>query len=148
VQKDDLASPNGIRGCLRNHGAQILVGMVGSNTYPARYSVVAFVSLFGIDSNEAFHGVAVMRSMSKRIACLCMLLTFWSALAFAAHQHSSATESSTCTVCIAAHSASPQTATILPRVMLVSVATVRPEPVSAKQSLTVFVLCVRPPPSV
>jgi hypothetical protein len=89
-----------------------------------------------------------MRSISRRIACLCVLLTFWSALAFATHQHWGATESSTCTVCIAAHSASPQTATILPSVMFVSVATVCPEPVSAKQRLTIFVLCVRPPPSV
>ena len=87
-----------------------------------------------------------MRSISKRIACLCVLLTFWSALAFAAHQHSSDTETSTCTVCVAAHSASPQTATTLPRVMFVSVSTFLPEPVSAKQRLTVFLLCVRPPP--
>lgn len=89
-----------------------------------------------------------MRSMSKRIACLCVLLTFWSAMAFAAHQHSTATESATCTVCIAAHSASPKITTTLPRVMFLPVDTFRPEPVSAKQRLTVFVLCVRPPPSV
>jgi hypothetical protein len=88
-----------------------------------------------------------MRSISKRIACLCVLLTFWSAMAFAAHQHSSATESATCTVCIAAHSASPKTTTTLPRVMFVSVSTFLPEPVSAKPRLTVFVLCVRQPPS-
>jgi len=89
-----------------------------------------------------------MRSMSKRIACLCVLLTFWSEMAFAAHQHSTATESATCTVCIAAHSASPKITTTLPRVMFLPVDTFRPEPVSAKQRLTVFVLCVRPPPSV
>ena len=89
-----------------------------------------------------------MRSITKRIAWLCILLTFWSAVAFAAHQHSNATESATCTVCIAAHSASPQAHTILPRLMLVSVSTFRPEPVSAKQHLIVFALCVRPPPNV
>jgi hypothetical protein len=89
-----------------------------------------------------------MRSMSKRIACLCVLLTFWSAVAFAAHQDSTATESATCTLCIAAHSASPKITTTLPRVMFVPVDTFRPEPVSVKQRLTVFVLCVRPPPSV
>jgi hypothetical protein len=117
-------------------------------TYLDRYSLVAFIWRFGIDSNEVFVGLAFMRSISKRIACLCVLLTFWSAIAFATHQHLSPTESSTCTVCIAAHSASPQTATVLPTVMFVSVSTFRPEPVSAKQRLTVFVLCVRPPPSV
>jgi hypothetical protein len=117
-------------------------------TYPATYNAVAFISLFGIDSNEAAVGVAFVRSISKRIACLGLLLTIWSAIAFATHQHWGATESSTCTVCIAAHSASPQTATTLPRVMFVSVSTFLPEPVSAKPLLTVFVLCVRPPPGV
>ena len=89
-----------------------------------------------------------MRSMSKRIACLCVLLTFWSAVAFAAHQDSTATESATCTLCIAAHSASPKITTTLPRVMFLPVDAFRAEPVSAQQRLTVFVLCVRPPPSV
>jgi hypothetical protein len=89
-----------------------------------------------------------MRSISKRIACLCVLLTLWSAIAFAAHQHSNSTESATCTVCIAAHSASPKTTTTLAKVLFVSLSTFRPEPVSAKQHLTVFVLCVRPPPCV
>jgi hypothetical protein len=89
-----------------------------------------------------------MRSISKCIACLCVVLTFWSAVAFAMHQHSNTTESATCTVCIAAHSASPKTTVTLPTVMFVPVSTFRPDPVSAKQHLTVFVLCVRPPPTV
>jgi len=79
---------------------------------------------------------------------LCVLLTIWSAIAFAAHQHSNDTESATCTVCIAAHSASPKTTITLPRVMLVSVSAFLPEPISTKQRLIVFALCVRPPPSV
>jgi hypothetical protein len=86
--------------------------------------------------------------MSKRIAFLCLLLAFWSAIAFAAHQHSSATESATCSVCIAAYSSSPTTTTILPKVLFVSVSTFLPEPISAKQCLMVFALCVRPPPVV
>src|SRR5437868_3271135 len=36
---------------------------------------------------------------------MCLLLTFWSALAFAAHHHSNGAESATCTFCVAAHSA-------------------------------------------
>jgi hypothetical protein len=77
-----------------------------------------------------------------------VLLTIWSAIAFAAHQHSNDTESATCTVCIAAHSASPKTTITLPRVMFVSVSAFLPEPISTKQRLIVFALCVRPPPSV
>ena len=90
-----------------------------------------------------------MRWTSKSIVLLCILLTFWSAIAFATHQHSSATESATCTVCIAAHSASPKTTTTLPKVMFVPVSSLRPEPVSAKQQrLITFALSVRPPPTV
>jgi len=90
-----------------------------------------------------------MRSITKRIACVCVLLTIWSAVAFAAHQHSSATDSATCTVCIAAHSASPKTTSPLPRVMFASVSVFRAEPVVAtKQRLIPFALSVRPPPSV
>jgi outer membrane lipoprotein-sorting protein len=89
-----------------------------------------------------------MRPISKRIACLCLLLTFWSAMAFAAHQHSASADSATCTVCIAAHSASPKPTTTLPKVTFVSVSVFRPEPLATKQRLVVFALCVRPPPCV
>lgn len=88
-----------------------------------------------------------MRSGSKRIACLCLLLIFWSAIALIAHHHSDANESVRCTVCVAAHSASPTPPAILPRATFVAVSTFQPEPVvSAKQRLIAFALYVRPPP--
>jgi hypothetical protein len=89
-----------------------------------------------------------MRSITKRIACLCVLLTFWSAIAFAVHQHSNATEAAKCTVCVAAHSASPKAPSTLLKATFVVVSTFRTEPVAAKQRLIGFALCVRPPPSV
>ena len=89
-----------------------------------------------------------MRSISKCIAWLCILLTVSSAVEFAAHNHSSATDAAKCTVCIAAHSASPKTTSILPDATFVPVATFRPKPVSAKQRVIAFALCVRPPPNV
>lgn len=89
-----------------------------------------------------------MRSISKRIAMLCLLLTLWSAVAFAVHQHSSAAEAAKCTICIAAHSASPKVTTTLPKVLFVSASTFLPEPISAKQRVIAFALWVRPPPSV
>ena len=89
-----------------------------------------------------------MRSITKRIACLCVLLTFWSAIAFATHQHSNATEAAKCTVCIAVHSASPTAPSTVLKATLVAVSTFRAEPVAAKQRLIGFALCVRPPPSV
>jgi len=89
-----------------------------------------------------------MRSLSKSIAWLCLLLTFGSAIAFAAHHHSSAAEATKCTVCIAAHSASPKAASTLALTRFVLVETFRAKPVSAKQCVLTFALCVRPPPSV
>lgn len=89
-----------------------------------------------------------MRSIAKRTAWVCVLLTLWSAMAFAAHQHSNATESAPCTVCVAAHSAAPKTTFTLPTVTFVAVRKVRVEPVSARQRFTPFALTVRPPPGV
>jgi len=88
-----------------------------------------------------------VRSISKKIAWLCLLLMLSSAIAVAAHNHSDANESARCGVCVAAHSASPTVPTLSPRVTFVAVSTVRVEAVvSAKQRLIAFALSVRPPP--
>jgi hypothetical protein len=89
-----------------------------------------------------------MQSISKKIALLCLLLTFFSAVALVAHHHSSATDALKCTVCVTAHSAAPKAISALPGRMFVRISTIRPEPVSAKQRLVAFALNVRPPPSV
>jgi len=90
-----------------------------------------------------------MRTLSKRIAFLCMLLTLWSVYAFAAHHHSSSTEAAKCTVCVAAHSASPVSVPKLPNTAIVPVSRmVAAVPVAAKQRLIAFALAVRPPPAV
>jgi hypothetical protein len=88
-----------------------------------------------------------MGSISRRIACLCIVLTFWSALAFALHHHSNATEGATCTVCVAAHSASPEAPFALAHTATFVVIHFRPQTLSAKQWLIAFALYVRPPPS-
>jgi hypothetical protein len=90
-----------------------------------------------------------MRPTLKRVAWLCLALTLWSLIAAATHSHSSLDDSATCTVCVAAHSASPVVVSTLPDtaftpVQLVLVA----DPVSAKQRLIPFALTVRPPPEV
>jgi hypothetical protein len=87
-----------------------------------------------------------MRVWSKRVALVCLMLTIWSALAFVAHHHSSATDAAKCTVCVAAHSASPKIVSTLPKVTFVSVSTFCQRPVSAQHVLVVFALSVRPPP--
>ncbi|HYM05419.1 MAG TPA: hypothetical protein VEU11_02570 [Terriglobales bacterium] len=89
-----------------------------------------------------------MRSFSKRIAWLCLLLTLCSAVALVTHHHSSANDAAKCTVCVAAHSASPQAASVLPKQTLVRAFVFRSKPASAQQRLVAFALSVRPPPAV
>lgn len=89
-----------------------------------------------------------MRSVSKQIAWLCLLLTLLSAYAFVAHQHSSSAEESQCAVCVAAHSVTPTAASNVSTTVLVPVLpVVLAEPLSAKQRLVPFALTVRPPPT-
>lgn len=91
--------------------------------------------------------VFVMRSIWKPVACLCLLLTLWSAAAFVAHQHTDANESAKCTVCIAALSASPTVASLPVQAVFSVISTFRAGPVAAaKQRLIAFALSVRPPP--
>jgi len=104
--------------------------------------------LFCYRFKQRASGVPVMRSISKRLAFVCLLLTIWSAIAFVVHQHSSATEAAKCTVCVAAHSASPKTTSNLQKAAFVALSTVHAQPVSAKHHLVAFALSVRPPPEV
>ncbi len=89
-----------------------------------------------------------MRSISKKVALVCLLLTVWSGVAFTAHHHSSTTDAAKCTVCVAAHSASPKAISILPKADHIFATAPVLDPVSAKQRLISFALRVRPPPSV
>lgn len=89
-----------------------------------------------------------MRSRVKCVALLCLLLTLWSALAFAAHHHTNGAEAAKCTVCVAAHTAAPKATTDLLKVTFTPVSTFQGEPISARQSFIAFALSVRPPPAV
>lgn len=87
-----------------------------------------------------------MRSTLKGVALLCLMLTFWSALAFAAHHHSNSADSAKCTVCVAAQSAAPKATANLLKANFSPLFTFQAEPVSAKQHFVTFALSVRPPP--
>ena len=89
-----------------------------------------------------------MRSIVKYLAVMCLLLTLWSAIAFAAHYHSNGTESAKCTVCVAAHSATPKATASLLKAKFIPISTFLPEPVFAEQKLLAFALSVRPPPAI
>ena len=87
-----------------------------------------------------------MRSISKNVAVVCLLLTVWSAAAFAAHHHSSATESTRCSVCVTSHSAAPKDVAALPQATFVDASAPVPDTISAQQRLICSALSVRPPP--
>jgi len=90
-----------------------------------------------------------MRSWSKRVAWLCLLLTLSAAYSLAAHNHSNSIDAAKCTVCVAAHTASPVIAARMPHAVFVPLRTISAaEPVAAKQRLIAFALFVRPPPAV
>ena len=88
-----------------------------------------------------------MRSTVKFAAVVCLLLTLWSALAFAAHHHSKGTESATCTVCMTAHTAAPKATAHLHRSALTPVFIIEAIPVSENERFIAFALSVRPPPT-
>jgi hypothetical protein len=89
-----------------------------------------------------------MRSFSKCVGSFCILLTFWSAIALTAHHHTNATDSAKCTVCVAAHTSTPKTASRLINRTFIAVVVHLQDPVSAKQRIVGFALTVRPPPTV
>src|ERR1700733_3429854 len=113
----------------------------------ARDTLVAFGSRFGVHSKNG-SWVVGMRLISKRVAWLSLMLTLWSALAFAMHHHSNADESASCQVCIAAHSAAPVIASPTPKPIFRRLVAFRPRAAVAKQPLIAFALCARPPPGV
>lgn len=88
-----------------------------------------------------------VRPFVKSVAVVCLLLTVWSAVAFAAHHHANGAESAKCTVCVTAHTAAPQPAATLQTVVLTPAFTFRADPVSPKEHFVAFALSVRPPPA-
>ncbi|MGA6983330.1 MAG: hypothetical protein WCC95_02035 [Candidatus Sulfotelmatobacter sp.] len=89
-----------------------------------------------------------MQSISKKLAWLSLLLTLWSAVAFAVHHHSSQDESDGCQICVAAHSTSPASPSLAPKPVFRRMAAPLAQPTAAKYHLRIFALYVRPPPAV
>jgi hypothetical protein len=89
-----------------------------------------------------------MRPRLRFLAFVCLLLTFWSAWALIAHQHSSAADAVKCAVCVAAHSTVPKSIAVVQKATFLEVALLRPQGVTAQQVLLAFALSVRPPPEI
>lgn len=88
-----------------------------------------------------------MRSISKAIAWFCLVLMIGSAWAAVVHRHANEANSSSCQLCVMAHSLAPASPAPTPRPVLRRVLATRHQVLDAKQSLLVFTLYVRPPPA-
>jgi hypothetical protein len=89
-----------------------------------------------------------MRLLYKVTACLCLALTLWSAVALATHHHSSANESLTCRICIAANSSTPTVARAQRAPTFIRISMVLARPDSAPRQVLAFAVSNRPPPAV
>ena len=87
-----------------------------------------------------------MRSWLRWPAWLCLSLMFWTAAAESTHNHPNATESASCSICVAAHSTSPTISSTHVRPVFTTVGVLREEAVIAKARLDVFELGSRGPP--
>jgi hypothetical protein len=87
-----------------------------------------------------------MRPIYRIVAGICLLLTIWSAAAVATHHHSSASDSLTCQICIAANSTTPSVAGAEPAPTFIQVSSVMPLPESAPRQQLAFAISNRPPP--
>jgi len=88
-----------------------------------------------------------MQSFSKVGAWLCLLLMLASTWAMAVHRHSSEDSTSSCQICVAAHSSAPAVVSVTPKPEFHQVYAVRHQPLDAQQHLVAFALYVRPPPN-
>lgn len=88
-----------------------------------------------------------VRPIAKFVAVISLLLTLWSALAVVAHHHAKGTESAKCSVCVAAHSATPKACVAAVRATFTSLSAFCSAAVPAKKRFVAFVLSVRPPPA-
>jgi hypothetical protein len=89
-----------------------------------------------------------MRPLGKMMAYVCLALTFWSAVAVVTHHHSSANESQTCQICVAANSTAPAVTCAQPAPTFLHVSTVPVRPQSAPRQSLAFAVSNRPPPVV
>jgi hypothetical protein len=126
-------------------GARTSVKWEGLQSFSA---FIALASYFGVNSKNALADKQPVRFILKYVALMCLVLTFWSAVAFAAHHHSNRSESAKCTVCGAAQSMAPKATANLPKATFTPISTFRADPASAKERVVAFALSIRPPPAI
>ncbi len=88
-----------------------------------------------------------MRTTTKLIACLCLLLTLWSAAETVSHHHSNSTEFLRCSVCVVLRTTVLTASVPVLEPIYTWLYTVTSESHSSNDRLPAFALSIRPPPT-
>jgi hypothetical protein len=88
-----------------------------------------------------------MRLWVRWSAWLCLSLMFWAAAVESTHNHPTQTESASCSICVAAHSASPTVSSIQTAPVFAAIGLLREEDVIAKARFDFSDLGTRGPPA-
>ena len=88
-----------------------------------------------------------MRSWSRWAAWLCLSLLLWTVAAESTHVHPGQTDSATCTICLAAHTANPAPSSTDTTPVFAAVGLAQEHAVLAKARLDSAELGIRGPPA-
>jgi hypothetical protein len=89
-----------------------------------------------------------MRLWLRYSAWLCLSLMLWTAAAESTHNHPNQTESSSCSICVVAHTASPTPSSPNTAPVFAAVGVLQEETTLAKATFDVSYLGIRGPPTV
>jgi hypothetical protein len=88
-----------------------------------------------------------MRVWVRWSAWLCLSLMLWAAAAESTHNHPTQTESASCSICMAAHSASPTVSSSQAAPLFAAIGLLQEEDVIAKARFDFSELGIRGPPA-
>jgi hypothetical protein len=88
-----------------------------------------------------------MRLWVRSSAWLCLSLMLWAAAVESTHNHPTQTESASCSICVAAHSASPTLSSIQAAPIFAAIGLLQEEDVVAKIRFDFSDLGIRGPPA-
>jgi hypothetical protein len=89
-----------------------------------------------------------MRLWVRGAAWLCLSLMFWTAAAESTHNHATQLESATCSICVAAHSASPVVSSVPATPVFAAIGVLREEDIIAKAQIRFADQGIRGPPAI
>jgi hypothetical protein len=88
-----------------------------------------------------------MRSVLRWSAWLCLSLMLWTVAAESRHNHPNRIEAASCSVCVAAHSAAPVSASDASEPVFAAIGLLQEKEVLTKSRLDGFELVIRGPPA-